>query len=114
MSAPPAVRVELLWWSGCPSADGAIELVREEMGAAGIDPERLEVRELTTEAQALDESFPGSPTIRVDGVDLQPPGEEPVGLTCRVYRRRDGRVSPLPDRGDVREALERALEGRPR
>ncbi len=112
MSAPPPVRVELLWWSGCPSSDEAIELVREEMSAAGLDPGRLEVREVTTEAQALAESFPGSPTIRIDGHDLQPPGEEPVGLTCRVYRRRDGRVSPLPDRGDVRDALERALRRR--
>lgn len=114
MSAPSAVRVELLWWSGCPSSDEAIELVREEMGAAGIDPERLEVRELATETQALDESFPGSPTIRVDGDDVQPPGYGPVGLTCRLYRRRDGRVSPLPDRSDVRDALERAQKGGPR
>jgi hypothetical protein len=46
-----------------------------------------------------------SPTIRIDGVDVQPPGEEPVGLTCRVYHRRDGRISPTPDPADVRDAL---------
>jgi hypothetical protein len=39
---------------------------------------------------------------------VQPPGsEQPIGLTCRVYRHRDGRVSPLPDRADMREALRR-------
>jgi hypothetical protein len=43
------------------------------------------------------ERFVGSPTIRVDGVDVQPPVGEPFGLTCRVYHRRDGRVSPTPD-----------------
>ena len=47
----------------------------------------------------------GSPTIRVDGADLQPAGEEPAGLTCRLYRLRDGRVSPPPDPADLREAL---------
>ena len=34
---------------------------------------------------------------------------EPVGLTCRVYLRRDGRISPTPDPSDVREALLAAL-----
>jgi hypothetical protein len=46
----------------------------------------------------------------VDGRDVQPPDPaEPAGLTCRVYRRRDGRVSPTPDPADVRDALREAL-----
>ena len=48
-------------------------------------------------------------TIRIDGADVQDPGGEPAGLTCRVYRRRDGRVSPVPDPADLRAALRRAL-----
>jgi hypothetical protein len=32
-----------------------------------------------------------------------------VGLTCRVYRLRDGRFSPVPDPDDLRDALRRAL-----
>ena len=55
--------------------------------------------------------FVGSPTIRVDGRDVQPPGGEPAGLTCRVYRLRDGRISPLPDRADVARGARSALEG---
>ena len=40
-----------------------------------------------------------------------PPGEgEPFTLTCRVYRLRDGRVSPTPDPEDVRAAVRRAKE----
>ena len=35
-------------------------------------------------------------------------GGEPVRLTCRVHRRRDGRVSPVPDPDDLRDALRRA------
>ena len=38
-----------------------------------------------------------------------PPGEgDPFSLTCRVYRTRDGRYSPLPDPEDVRAAVRRA------
>jgi hypothetical protein len=97
-------RVELLWWSGCPSWERALEELREEMGALGLDPGSIETREVTAHADAEREGFPGSPTIRIAGRDVSPT-EEPVGLTCRVYRLRDGRISPLPDRADVREAL---------
>ena len=62
--------------------------------------------EIETEEDARRHGFPGSPTIRVRGRDIQPPGpDQPIGLTCRVYRQRDGRVSPLPDPEDIREAL---------
>ena len=57
--------------------------------------------------------FPGSPTIRIDGQDLFPPAPgDPRGLTCRVYRLRDGRVSPVPDPDDLRETLRRLKENR--
>jgi len=106
-------RVELFWWSGCPSWRRAVELVREEMAALGLDPAMLDVREVTSQAEADREGFVGSPTIRIDGRDLQRPEGEPTGLTCRIYRLRDGRVSSLPDRADLRDALAADLEGEP-
>ena len=109
VNAPP--RVEFLWWEGCPSSDEALAELREEMAAVGLDPESVVVREINTEADAEQAEFVGSPTIRVNGRDVQPPGDDPVGLTCRVYRLRDGRVSALPDRGDVRAGLVAAMEG---
>ena len=101
--------MELLWWEGCPSTAETLAMLREEMRRVGLDLAALEVREMRTEAAAEREESVGSPTIRVDGLDVQPPRGEPVGLTCRVYRLRDGRISPVPDRGEVREALERAI-----
>ena len=71
----------------------------------GLDPGAVEVRHVDTEDEAAREGFPGSPTIRIDGRDVQPPEDEPCGLTCRVYRLRDGRYSPAPDPLDVRNAL---------
>ncbi len=99
--------VELLWWSGCPSWPQARQIVRDEMAAAGLDPDRLEMREVRSDEAAAQEGFVGSPTIRVDGRDIQATDDQPVGLTCRVYRLRDGRISALPDPADVREALRR-------
>jgi hypothetical protein len=78
------------------------------MADMALDPNGVIVREVKTQTEARLERFVGSPTIRIDGVDVQPPGEEPVGLTCRVYRRRDGRISPTPDPADVRDTLRAA------
>jgi hypothetical protein len=98
--------VELLWWEECPSWKRTLEMLRAAMADAGLDPDSVRVREIDTEEAAERESFVGSPTIRIDGTDIQPPGEdEPVGLACRVFRRRDGGVSPLPDPDDLRDAL---------
>jgi len=100
--------VEFLYWRGCPSHPQALSELRRAMSELALDPGSIAVREITTEGQAGREGFVGSPTIRIDGADIQPPGGEPVGLTCRVYHRRDGRVSPMPDPADVRAALEAA------
>ena len=82
------------------------------MGDLRLAPDAVEVREIRTDEQASRERFPGSPTIRINGADVQPPREgDPGGLTCRIYRLRDGRISPTPDPRDVREAL-RAAVGR--
>jgi hypothetical protein len=104
-------KVELLWWQGCPSWERALAILREEMSAVGLDPASVEVREVRTDEDAGREGFVGSPTIRISGRDVQPPDGEPAGLTCRVYRLRDGRLSPLPDRADLRETLSNAIEG---
>jgi hypothetical protein len=76
------------------------------METAGIGEASLRVTEIRSDEDAKRHGFPGSPTIRVEGRDIQPPGpEQPIGLTCRVYRQRDGRVSPLPDPEDIKDAL---------
>jgi hypothetical protein len=105
-------RVEFLWWDQCPSWERALEDLREAMGEAGLDPEHVRLRRIDSEDQASAESFPGSPTIRVEGEDVEPQGDgEQAGLVCRVYRRADGRASPLPNPDNVRAALARAAAG---
>jgi hypothetical protein len=104
------VRAELLWWAGCPSTERARELLAEALERRGLDPAAIEMREIQTEDDASAEGFVGSPTIRIDGVEVAPEPDEPVGLSCRVYRTRDGRVSPVPDPKDIEAAIEEALK----
>jgi hypothetical protein len=104
------VNVELLWWEGCPSTERALTAVREALADLGLDADLVRTREIRGDGDALEAGFIGSPTILIDGTDLVPAADEPIGLSCRVYRRRDGRVSPIPDPDDLREALRAAAE----
>ena len=100
--------VELLWWDGCPSHPEALAELRRILREEGVEAEVSTVQ-IADDEQARRERFPGSPTIRIDGEDIVPPGEgDPFSLTCRVYRTREGRYSPVPDPEDVRAAVRRA------
>ena len=100
--------VELLWWEGCPSHPEALAELETILREEGV-PAVVTRVEIEDDEQARRERFPGSPTIRIDGEDIVPPGEgEPYSLTCRVYQTRDGRISAVPDPEDVREAVRRA------
>jgi hypothetical protein len=104
------MRIELLWWEGCPSHPEALEDLERILEEEGVKAD-VDLVEIETDEQAQAERFAGSPTIRVDGEDLLPgeAGSRPFSLTCRIYRLRDGRASPTPDPDDLREALRRAL-----
>ena len=104
------MRVELLWWEGCPSYPEALEDLKRVLFEEGLDPELVKTREILSDEQAEEERFFGSPTIRIDGEEAIPPGEgDPVGLSCRVFRLRDGRPSPTPDVEDLRDAVRRSV-----
>jgi hypothetical protein len=107
--------VEVLWWEGCPSYPDALRELRTVMAEEGLDPDGVELREIESDEQAVRDRFPGSPTIRIDGEDVVPSGQdERWSLTCRIYRRRDGTISPQPDSADVRAALRAAMAVRAR
>jgi hypothetical protein len=107
------VKVELLWWEGCPSYPETLDDLKRVLAEEGVEAE-VDLLEVETDEQARAERFPGSPTIRLDGADALPATEEaagaqgePFSLTCRVYRLRDGRISATPDPEDLREAVRR-------
>ena len=101
------MRVELLWWQGCPSHPEALFELREVLRDEQVEAD-VELIEIESDEQARAQRFPGSPTVRIDGEDavaVDGREGEPFSLTCRVYRRRDGSVSPTPDPDDLRRAI---------
>lgn len=105
------LQVTFLYYEDCPSHDQALERLRQVIAEEGIATE-IAIVKVETAEQAEELGFIGSPTIRVEGRDIDPPppGAQPA-LTCRAYRREDGRITPLPSVELIRRAL-RAAAGR--
>jgi hypothetical protein len=101
-------RVEILYFEGCPNYEPARALVERLAERLGIEPE-IELLEVADTGAAVALRFLGSPTVRVDGLDVEPGAEERRGfaLSCRVYRGERG-VFEQPDERWVREALTEA------
>jgi hypothetical protein len=98
-------RIELYWWEGCPSYPEALTLLESVIAERGVDAQ-VELLEVTSDEEAVRLRFPGSPTIRVDGRDIDPAGAKArPALNCRIYRLPDGRMSPVPSREQLEEAL---------
>jgi hypothetical protein len=101
------MKIDFLYWEECPSHPDALGRLKKLLKACGI---RAEIRmvEVNTDEDARRLSFPGSPTIRINGCDIDPAGarEQRVGLACRIYHDATGKVGPLPSEAMIREALE--------
>jgi hypothetical protein len=105
------VVVEILVTPGCPREDAAIELVGDVARTLRVRP-WLVLLEVVDLEQANRESFPGSPTIRVNGRDVDPTTRRPyagASLACRDYAARSDSTG-LPDRRLVKAALRDALD----
>jgi hypothetical protein len=106
------VRVSFLYYEECPSHELALGRLHGVMAEEGIRGE-VEVLKVETEDQARRLRFVGSPTIRVDGLDIDPPSDSRYALTCRAFRLEDDRISPLPSKEMIRRALRSPAKSRP-
>jgi hypothetical protein len=99
-----AVVVEVLVTRNCPQEDAAINLVGIAANAVGVRP-RVELIEISDLDQAEQHDFVGSPTIRVNGRDVDPPAiDAPTSLSCRHYETGHGH-SAVPDVEQLRASL---------
>jgi len=100
--------IEFFYWDECPSHERALAILREVLAEQHIQAP-IAITEVKSQAEAEHYHFYGSPTIHIDGVDIAPVPEDLTrpSLTCRAYRRSDGRISPLPPRELIAAALHR-------
>jgi hypothetical protein len=99
------MKIEVLYVPNCPNQAVALEQLREILPAESFQAHVNEVL-VKDAAMARSLKFPGSPTIRVNGHDVEPQDEKTTsfGLMCRLYS--DGRG--VPSQQSLRAAIENA------
>jgi hypothetical protein len=100
------VKIEVLYFEGCPNFRPAVERLRSVLRQEGMLAEIAEIQ-IADEATAEKLRFPGSPTIRINGLDIDVDARagNTVALACRRYE------GGLPSEIMVRRGLKEAQEG---
>jgi hypothetical protein len=82
------VNIEILVFDGCPNSGLAEKLVRETVVELGIDA-NIQIISVIDNDEAVAKRFLGSPSVRIDGKDLEVKEDEltQYSMRCRVYRR---------------------------
>lgn len=113
MNSSGAIRIRLLYIDGCPNHRELAARLRGLLDAAGVDA-AIELRRVGSEEDARRLRFLGSPTIRVDGRDVEPGAEHrhDWGLTCRLYRSVSG-VTGIPGDEMILAAIDREPSSTP-
>lgn len=76
--------IEVLFVPGCPSHEPAVESLKRVLCSKAINVSIQEIA-VTDEVMARSLKFPGSPTIRINGRDVEPIRHQSYGLACRLY-----------------------------
>jgi hypothetical protein len=97
--------VDILYFESCPGWQGAAARVREVLDECGLEAD-VRLVPIETEEAAQAHRFVGSPTIRVDGRDVERVANAPeaFGLQCRLYTGSD-RLDGIPPKELIRDAL---------
>lgn len=103
------VNIEVLVVPDCPNEANAINLVRTAVGDTHV-ASHITRTVITTEQQAHERGFTGSPTILLNGTDPFAKPGQPIGLSCRLYSTPGG-LRGIPDLTDLRRALKQVAAG---
>lgn len=97
------MKVEVFFVPGCPNYGLALERVKKVLAAEALNVE-VQGIPVNTDEDARAFMFSGSPTIRIDGNDIDPDQTRATGLACRLYTNRTG----VPSEEMLRLAVARA------
>ena len=99
------MKIKLYYFDDCPSYEKARENLKEAFRLEGLAQE-VEMVPVASEADARAKRFIGSPTIRINGIDIEGPEaeEKGYGYGCRIYAE-NGRSTGWPSVERIRYAL---------
>lgn len=98
--------VEVVFFEGCPNHRPAVDLARATLRELGLAIPVREI-EISTDEDARRHRFLGSPSIRVNGEDIEPEARDrsDYAMSCRMYGS-----SGLPPKELLVAALQEGLQ----
>ena len=108
MKVPPTnqpgekVKVEFLYFKSCPAYKQTLVNLKAALKESGVTAE-LQLINVASEAQAAKLGFQGSPSIRVNGKDIDGRNEGHA-YGCRIYHI-DGKITPTPTKEFIQTRL---------
>ena len=97
------MQVVIQYFDDCPSWEEARDLVSAAATALNLDT-AVELLKIEGDEEARRVGFRGSPSILVNGYDLFPTEDSPIGLSCRVYQV-NGKPAGVPSMEQLVEVL---------
>jgi hypothetical protein len=103
------MKVEVLFFDACPNYEALLSRLRALLNAEGAEDTSIELIRVEHPDAAEANRFLGSPTVRIDGEDVEPGADERTdfGLKCRLFATPDG-LRGRPADEWVRGAIKRA------
>ena len=94
--------IEIFYFEGCPHHVETVALTRRVVAESGVQAEIREVP-ISSEAEVIRMKFLGSPSVRVNGIDIEPEARERTAfaMSCRLYGN-----SGVPPKALLVEALQ--------
>jgi hypothetical protein len=104
------MRIEALYFDGCPNHEALMPRLHEILARTDVSAE-IDLRRIASDDAAQRERFLGSPTVRINGRDVEPEAERRAdyGVKCRLYRASTG-LSGQP-REELLQAALRSAAG---
>lgn len=103
------MKIELLYFDGCPSWQSGLQNLHSALEANGLDIS-VELVQVVDNDDAARKKFLGSPSFRVNGVELWNEERDTYSMSCRVYATPEG-MKGSPTVSMLREAIRQAIEG---
>jgi hypothetical protein len=97
------MKIELLYLDGCPSWHNGLENLKSALQADGLDIP-IELVTVLDDEDAAQKKFLGSPSLRVNGIELWDEKRDVYSMSCRVYATPGG-MRGSPTVSMLREAL---------
>ncbi len=103
------MKIELLYFEGCPSYQTALKCLEEVIKEQKLSV-HVEMVKTESDEEALKNRFLGSPSIRVNGLDIEPCAQErgKFSICCRLCPEA-GKIAGWPSKDLIRHAIEEAL-----